>query len=345
MTITSLGYSGTIAPNVGWANMQQVLGSRYMVASHTDCVVSPLVGGTRQIQVSTGYMGGWGILDQITATETLTLATVASGIHYWLICAHRNWTTPVTTITAIDAGTALPATMPTRSTSPGTTDDQPLALVSIAAGATNPVVIYDLRAIGGPNIYNMSASLQNLPNWLSYMAIEGSTVYTGNKRWYRSVNQFTGNAFWDTDPEIVTSGPGVSNDVGVNSALTGWTTSSTYAQRFSRSGNACTLLLQANTTSSTRAIEFGPDGGVSGGDTAVLTVSQTAYQPPYSITDLDIRYIDGSRGGSSYHGGARLDSTGDLVIESGLPNTQAGPVAESSNFPTIRAIARWTREA
>jgi hypothetical protein len=200
MTITSLGYSGTIAPNVGWANMQQVLGSRYMVASHTDCVVSPLVGGTRQIQVSTGYMGGWGILDQITATETLTLATVASGIHYWLICAHRNWTTPVTTITAIDAGTALPATMPTRSTSPGTTDDQPLALVSIAAGATNPVVIYDLRAIGGPNFYNMSASLQNLPNWLSYMAIEGSTVYTGNKRWYRSVNQFTGNAFWGHRP-------------------------------------------------------------------------------------------------------------------------------------------------
>lgn len=338
MTIQSYGYSGSV-DSVAWANIQQAVGCRYMVSKFSDCKVAPLVGGTRQVTISTGFAGGSGVLDEITEAETVTVSDAfASGIKYFLICLHRDWSTNTTTVKVITAaGTSLPSSMPTRDNTPGVSDDQPLALVSLAAGDTLPTVIYDLRAVGGPNGFNMSPDLAGLPNWINYMAFEGYTIWTGDKSWRRVTDPATGNPNWEVDPEIVKSGPNIPNGLSIN-GTSGWATSSVLESRGSRTGNDMKIRFQARRTGAT--LDF-PNG--SAGSDPILTIGNTNWRPPYNVP-FAFSYVAGT--GATYGGFALYTTAGEVQLISVTPGTSIGksPV-NGIDRTSFSGVAEWTREA
>jgi hypothetical protein len=309
-----------------------------MVAKFGDCKVTPLVGGTRQVTVSTGFAGGSGVLDEITADETVTVSDAfGSGIKYFLICLHRDWSANETTVKVITAaGTSLPSSMPTRDNNPGVVDDQPLALVSLAAGDAVPTVIYDLRAVGGPNGFNMSPDLAGLPNWINYMAFEGYTIWTGNKSWRRIVDPATSNPKWDQDPEIVRSGPSLGNPLSISGA-SGWTTVSVLECRGSRTGNDMKIRFQARRTGAT--LDF-PNG--SAGSDPILTVGNTSWRPPYNV-QFAFSYVAAT--GATYGGLAVYTTAGEVQMVSVTPGTSIGksPV-NGVDRTSFTGIAAWTRE-
>ena len=339
MTIVSLGYSGSV-DEVGLAQWQLGLASRYQVADQTSCKVTGYASGTFQVQVSTGYASGWGVRDQITATELYTLPSVTSGIEYFMVGILRDWTSNTSTISHVNAGTTLPSSMPARVNNPGVKDFQPLALVSLAAGDTLPQVIYDLRAVGGPNTFNMSAALADKPNWFDYMAWEGYTIRTGHTIRYRGVDPSTGSVKWISDPEIVRSGPGLGNNLAVTN-IAGWPTVAKLESRGSRTGNDMKLLLQLNHSSSSNPISFTSTyGNVVGGDTTLCTVGNTSWQPPYNIPGVQFEYLTADN--ATYSGTARFGTGGDFVVIAGTPGTTIGVRTDGSW--AIRALVAWTRE-
>src|SRR5690606_13548839 len=112
MAITSYGYAGTVAPNDVWARMQYGLGRRYWVFDGNDCLVTPSTTEVRGVDVATGWMGAWGIVDRITSKETVQLPAVSTGTEYFLIVARRSWgTNQETTIEYTNVGTSVPTSL------------------------------------------------------------------------------------------------------------------------------------------------------------------------------------------------------------------------------------------
>lgn len=149
MTIVSRGYEGQIMPNVEWAEWQEAAGHEYMASSFDGGRVTTVTSGTRTVRVNVGNIGGHGILDKITVAQDITITDALPGVgqsKWYLIAARRTWqTVQATTLVAI-TGTATQA-IPTRNTTPGTIDDQPLALVQITNGSTLPTAVVDLRPV------------------------------------------------------------------------------------------------------------------------------------------------------------------------------------------------------
>lgn len=143
MAITSYGYPNQI-DSVQWARLTEELGAAYGVQDAADWKVTVVAGPDRTVAVAAGTGWGRGILDVNSAAVNLQHATVASGVRYDTIMAHRNWSTPATTFTIVQ-GTSTAAVSASRQVGPGTVDDQPLALVQITAGSTVPVIVADLR--------------------------------------------------------------------------------------------------------------------------------------------------------------------------------------------------------
>ena len=183
----SYGYDGPIAANE-WALMQQVIGIDYSAATKDACRVTANTSG---VQVAAGQIGGWGVLDVVTASQQVNLSAPGSGASWWMIVARRNWTTKATTFVAIAAGTSRPSILPTRLTAPGTQDDQPLALVGWTAGQSQPGSVVDLRVIGiaGQQLAFDTQALQ-------YLTIPGRQVRVGTANWICGVNSTTGTIEW-----------------------------------------------------------------------------------------------------------------------------------------------------
>lgn len=192
MTIVSKGYEGTIAPNVPWAQMNQAYGHEY-VASHYDAGrVSIVPGGTRTVRVNAGPVvnglqtgiGGHGVFDAITASEdiAITASLPSTGqVKWYLIVARRTWqTTQATSFVAI-TGTASEA-LPSRNTTPGTIDDQPLALVQITGGQTVPTAVRDLRPLSRNGVYVVDPAARDLVmsyfNQVGYRLVVGTQEFT-----------------------------------------------------------------------------------------------------------------------------------------------------------------------
>lgn len=347
MTIESYGYAGPVGgpglimPNDALAYWQMSLGSRwYWVYAHDHCVPSANMTGTRQVDVSTGWMGGLGITDHVTATETITLPSVSSGIRYFWIYARRTWqTTQATTIVYEDAGTTLPTSLSAvRNTSRGTIDDQPLALFSLSANDTRPVLVNDVRMWGGNENFNAYPMAQN---FLAYNAYEGNTVrFTDGRTFRRLTSPTSGNAFWDVDPEVVQSGPGLGNGLGITD-IAGWLTTTKLESRGTRTGNDMKLLLQANHANNIGPITFTDVyGAVNGGDTTILTVGNVAWRPPYDIPAVAFTYL--SADNSTYTGHAIYTTDGRFVVTDGVQGTSIG--ARPDGSWSLRALVTWTRQ-
>lgn len=199
MTIVSRGYEGQIMPNVEWAEWQQAAGHEY-VASHYDAGrVTIVTSGTRTVRVNVGPtvdglrtgIGGHGVFDAITAAQDITITDSLPGTgqsKWYLIAARRTWqTTQATTLVAI-TGTSTQAIPAARQKTPGTVDDQPLALVQITNGSTLPTAVIDLRPVSrqhGDYVVKEAAARDLV---MSYMNKVGYRLRIGTSEFVRALD-------------------------------------------------------------------------------------------------------------------------------------------------------------
>ena len=195
MTIASAGYSGTVTQE-NWATMAQFAGVDTAVATATDCVVTGAA-GTRAVSVSPGVAWGWGVLDTLSGTNTVSLAANGTGQTRWdAVVVRRNWSTGTTTIAAV-TGTSAEA-VPSLTVTPGVLADQVLALVAVPAGATTlegatvrpwvqwPVqTTYGPRAPHGPSYGQrwVDSSTGNTYSWDGSLWVDTSSSSIGDVKW------------------------------------------------------------------------------------------------------------------------------------------------------------------
>lgn len=145
MTISSTGFLGTV-DYAEWAMLTSHMGAQYGVFGKDSFAVAA-GSGDRAVRVQPGSAAGQGILDASDAAETLTGAPVASGNRWDLVALRRDWSVNTSTLVLIQGGSA--ASIPTRETTPGVKDDQPLALVRFSAGQAAAQEFIDLRVWNG----------------------------------------------------------------------------------------------------------------------------------------------------------------------------------------------------
>jgi len=154
VTFISNGYDTTVDKPYGeavWADAHPSIGSaRYGVRSPLDWKVTAVAGQDRTVSINAGRGFGHGVTDKTVENDTLQLATITSGSRWDLIVARRDWT-PTAGVTKFEkiAGGTTAAIPGGRLVGPGNIDDQPLALVQVTAGQTQPTAIIDLRTWSG----------------------------------------------------------------------------------------------------------------------------------------------------------------------------------------------------
>lgn len=327
--ITSYGYSGTIAPNAVWGKLQWVLGARYWVAD-TQTLSVTAAGPARQVSISKGFFGGYGILDELTSAYAFTFPT-ASTTTWYLLAARRTWgTTQATDFVAIDAGTG--AALPSRETDIGVVDDQPVALVQVNQNGTIGTV-RDLRAVGGKDYFVARDDLV-----LSYMAFPGYSIRIGDRTWRRTVDA-SNSAVWRVDPSPLekTAGLVTATGAAVLTPKSGWS-GANMDIRATRDGNVVEIDVELTRTGG--VIQIDEHGGL--GDTVVANIA-TAWRPTSRLT-FALYYIGGDlatdRG--SYQGLGVLEANGDLYLIAGSPSMDLNKRAagERSLSATITFIQR-----
>lgn len=149
MTITSTGYDGTVLED-DWAVMASLAGAKYAVADEASFKVTIGGIGDRAVTVAAGSAFGCGILDVNDASINKTSSSVSSGSRWDTVCLARNWSgTGGTSTVVVREGTASKALAAGVLTTPGTTDDQPLALIRCQNGQTDVQEVVDLRSTTG----------------------------------------------------------------------------------------------------------------------------------------------------------------------------------------------------
>lgn len=204
--ITSWGYPGVFAPGEVWAELQYAVGNRYYVEAPSAAICTPLQAGTRQVQISAGRLGGWGVADKIVDPQVVQLpaVTTVGQTRWFLIVARRTWgSTNETAIVALDPGwTTPPTTLPAVGTAdttwnrkPGTRDDQPLWIVPLSQGQTVPGAPIDVRLIGnGSDFLAQNDMVRQYADWA------GIQIRIGTMTWRRLLNTSGTGLVWDADP-------------------------------------------------------------------------------------------------------------------------------------------------
>lgn len=191
MAITSTGYVGTIMENGPWAAAQGPLGGEYFAESFAAGRVTAQGSTARTVRVGNGVIGAHGITDTLSGTNDITLTNPASGTVWYPIYARRTWqTTQATTLVAGAPVTAV-TTLPARSTTKGTIDEQPLALVQIQKDNPSILNIVDLRAVGWGKGHFISFDTRVL----QYMTKAGYTIRIGDDT-YERVLSTSGAESW-----------------------------------------------------------------------------------------------------------------------------------------------------
>jgi hypothetical protein len=150
VTFTSYGYDTTTGnpyTEIAWADAHPLIGSgMYGVRSGSDWKVTAVTGADRTVSIAPGFGWGYGVIDLTTTNDTIQLDTITSGSRWDLIAARRDWTptSGESKFVKINGGStkAIPGG---RLVTQGQIDDQPLALVQVTAGQTQPTAIIDLR--------------------------------------------------------------------------------------------------------------------------------------------------------------------------------------------------------
>lgn len=269
MAITSVGYAGTVSDEQ-WAKMVARVGSAFYSVDDFASFRVTAAAGTRMIQVATGGASGNGIYDLSSTVVTRPLDSVPSGIRWDLVVLRRTWATKTSDIIVIPGGSTK--ALPARSTTPGTIDDQPLALVRVAADSTAIQEVVDLRCA----VHNGGAiAWDDLAR--SYLNQLGTDLLIGTTSWRRVTNA-SGSADWVGTPDT--------GWVGVPIATAKkWVSVVNYALQVRRIGSVCHLrgAVRANagadfSTLATVADDFRP--------TANTPLGATVMSPTPIVAEL-----------------------------------------------------------
>lgn len=193
MAIISVGYDGAVTESQ-WSDMIKKIGSaEYGVVEVGDWKVTAVTGADRTVSIAAGKGWGHGVFDENTANVTLQLDTVASGSRWDLIVMRRDWTGVggVSTFVKVN-GTSAKEIPVGRTKGPGVIDEQPIALVQVTAGQTQPTAIIDLRCWSGNGGLFANDELA-----LTYLDSAGSQVKVAGRLWHRIIGT-GGSAAWTT---------------------------------------------------------------------------------------------------------------------------------------------------
>lgn len=188
VTFISNGYDTTVDKPYGesaWADAHPAIGTaRYGVRSPLDWKVTAVAGQDRTVSINAGKGFGHGVTDKTVENDTIQLATITSGSRWDLIVARRDWT-PTAGVTKFEkiAGGATVTLPGGRQVGPGNIDDQPLALVQVTAGQTQPTGIIDLRTWSGDGGGIIAA--HDLVR--SFMDSVGTHLWINGLEWVRRV--------------------------------------------------------------------------------------------------------------------------------------------------------------
>jgi hypothetical protein len=115
-----------------------------------DWKVTPVAGQDRTVSIAAGWGFGHGVTDSTYANDTIQLDTISSGSRWDLIAVRRDWTPTAGVTKFVKVNGGATAVIPGgRQANPGGIDDQPIALVQVTAGQTQPTSIIDLRTWAG----------------------------------------------------------------------------------------------------------------------------------------------------------------------------------------------------
>lgn len=192
MAITNIGYDGSVNES-DWAKMIPSVGSsQYGVLGASDWKVTPHATMDRGVNIATGAGWGHGVLSTSDATVSLQGASVSSGDRWDMVVVRRNWSgTGGTTTFVIVQGTSTKQ-LPSRNNTPGTIDDQPIALIRFTAGQTAAQEIIDLRCWARNGGMTARDDLA-----LTYLKLPGSQIMINGFQWNCELDA-NGNAVWTT---------------------------------------------------------------------------------------------------------------------------------------------------
>lgn len=216
VTFISNGYDTTVDKPYGetvWADAHPAIGTaRYGVRSPLDWKVTAVAGQDRTVSINAGKGFGHGVTDKTVENDTIQLATITSGSRWDLIVARRDWT-PTAGVTKFEkiAGGATAAIPGGRQVGPGNIDDQPLALVQVTAGQTQPTGIIDLRTWSGDG----GGLIANHDLVRSYLNSVGTRIVINGIDWVRRVGDN------DTPEWVKASDSGKVSLYGAGAALQG----------------------------------------------------------------------------------------------------------------------------
>lgn len=185
----SVGYEGTVDEE-DWATLIAASGGRrYGVLGPSDWQVTRGA-ADREVRIAPGAGFGPGVLDRTTSESSLVLPSPGTGKQWVLITCHRDWGANTSSFDYITGGTGQ-AVIPARATTPGTEDDQPLALVSVDAAQAQVGEIIDLR-VWGSNGGAYAASVVAL----QYLNDLGTSILVGNETRADRVLDALGSPVW-----------------------------------------------------------------------------------------------------------------------------------------------------
>jgi len=150
----SRGYDTTSTnpyTEAAWADAHPSIGlATYGVRSPNHWKVTAVAGQDRTVSINAGMGFGHGVTDSTPTNDTIQLDTIATGSRWDLIACRRDWTPTAGVSKFVKVNGGATAVVPGgRLYGPGNIDDQPLALVQVTAGQTQPTGIIDLRTWSG----------------------------------------------------------------------------------------------------------------------------------------------------------------------------------------------------
>lgn len=188
MAIISSGYDGSV-DELAWAVLAPLVGINYGVLGHSDWQVTAKPAADRTVRIGTGTGAGQGVVDVSDAVVELQHDIVTSGTRYDMIVARRSWAGEGGSTTfAIIKGSSSPSTLPPRNKTPGAIDDQPIALVALTAGQSQPTAIFDLRIWAGEG-----GAVARDGRVLQYLDHPGAVVRIGTEIYTRMVTPSGGH--------------------------------------------------------------------------------------------------------------------------------------------------------
>jgi len=184
MAVEFISYGYDTLPGEGlgeltWQEMfPQIGAATYGVRSPGDWKVTKVSGADRTVSIAAGRGWGLGVIDKTVANDTIQLDPIASGSRWDLIAVRRDPTPTGGESKFIKINGGASAVIPgARLSGPGI-HDQPLALVQVIAGQTQPGSVIDVRcwAVNGGMVARDTLAL-------TYLNQLGTEVYIDGEIW------------------------------------------------------------------------------------------------------------------------------------------------------------------